>query len=143
MPEIVPAESRDESVTETPPDTSQSWIHPVTGSSRRYVLVDRFHSATNPHKSPLCVFHDINLCLQGKSLKTSYQEAENNRKNRRRLQSSCVQGFGTHFFYNFLMDFYQNELIIEKQVQNLEKTMPEGYSIKRDKYMRLVYQANR
>ena len=138
MPDIVPAEFKPVSVEGG--GNEDPWAHPMTGSSRRYVLGDRFHSTTNPHKSSLCKFHDINLCLQANSLKTSYQEAENNRKNKKRLQSACVQGFGTHFFYNFLMDFYQNEIIVQKQLQNLQKRLPEGFRIKRDKYMRFVYE---
>ena len=111
---------------------------PITGSSWRYILGDRFHSTTNPHKSPLCSFHDIILCLQANALKTSYQEVENNRKNKKRLQSAGVQGFGTHFLYNFLMDFYKNEMIIHKQLLNLKKRLPEGFQVKRDKYVRFI-----
>lgn len=140
MPEIVPAEFKSVSVDAEVAETANKWIHLITGSSRRYILGDRFHSATNPHKSPLCNFHDINLCLQANSLKTSYQEAENNRKNKKRLQSTCVQGFGTHFLFNFLMDFYQNEMIIQKQLLNLKKRLPEAFQVKRDKYMRFIYE---
>ena len=35
----------------------------------------------NPHKSKLCGFHDINLCIQHDTIKTSYQEYQNNSKN--------------------------------------------------------------
>ena len=91
------------------------------GSSRRYVLGDRFHTSTNPHKSPLCDYHNLNLCLQANTIKTSYQKSENHRKNMKRLRSACVQGFGTHFPYNYHMDFYQNEVIIEKQLETLQR----------------------
>jgi len=141
VPDIVPAEFRPVSVDVEVEGTADKWVHPITGSSRRYILGDRFHSTTNPHKSALCNFHDINLCLQANALKTSYQEAENNRKNKKRLQSACVQGFGTHFLYNFLMDFYQNEIIIHKQLLNLKKGLPEGFQVKRDRYRRFVYEA--
>lgn len=140
VPEIVPAEFKPVSVDAEVEENANKWIHPITGSSRRYILGDRFHSTTNPHKSPLCSFHDINLCLQANALKTSYQEAENNRKNKKRLQSACVQGFGTHFLFNFLMDYYQNEIIIQKQLMNLKKRLPEGFQVKRDKYMRFIYE---
>ena len=115
------------------------WYHPVSGSTRRYVLGDRFHSASNPHKSPLCNYHDINVCAQTNTIKTSYQESENHRKNNKRLRSSCVQSFGTHFLYNLLMDFYQNEMIISKQLETLRKGLPSGFQIVRDKYMSFVY----
>lgn len=130
MPEIVPAEFKPVSVDVQVEETEYKWVHPITGSSQRYILGDRFHSTSNPHKSPLCNFHDINLCLQANALKTSYQEAENNRKNKKRLQSACVQGFGTHFLFNFLMDFYQNEMIVHKQLLNLKKRLPEGFQVK-------------
>ena len=100
------------------------------------MLGDRFHNATNPHKSPLCEFHDINLCLQSCVLKTSYQESENHRKNTCRLRSSCVQGFGTHYFYNYLMDFYQNEDIVKKQRTLLEKNLGKDQFIIRDQFSR-------
>lgn len=140
MPEIVPAEFKPVSVDVQVEETEDKWVHPITGSSQRYILGDRFHSTSNPHKSPLCNFHDINLCLQANALKTSYQEAENNRKNKKRLQSACVQGFGTHFLFNFLMDFYQNEMIVHKQLLNLKKRLPEGFQVKRDKYMQFIYE---
>ena len=66
----------------------------------RYVLGDRFHVANNPHKSPLCWYHDINLLQQSNTIKTSYQESENNRENVWRLRSSCMQNFSSHF-YNY------------------------------------------
>lgn len=137
MPDVVPAEFREAAADYR--EETDGWTHPITGSTRRYVLGDRFHAATNPHKSPLCRFHDLNLCLQANALKTSYQEAENNRKNMKRLQSSCVQGFGTHFFYNFLMDFYQNEKIVTKQLETLRDRFPNMFNVVRDKYMRFVY----
>ena len=103
--------------------------HPLTGSERRYVLGDRFHNSSNPHKSHLCQFHDINLCFQSCVLKTSYQESENHTKNIRRLRSSCVQGFGT-------LDFYQNKTIVRKQRTLLEKNLANGQFVSRDQFSR-------
>ena len=104
-------------------------------TSERYVLGDRFHSSTNPHKSPLCEFHNIDKCLQANSLKTSIQESQNHRKNKKRLRSAPMQNFETHAMFNFLMDFYQNREIVEKQRKNLEKT---GHKIVRDRFHRFV-----
>ena len=56
-----------------------------------------------------------------------------------RLRSSCMQGFGVHFLYNFLMDFYDNEEIVIKQEEMLSKTV-EGKEIKRDKYSRFYFE---
>lgn len=85
MPEIVVAEYRDSPRTLPHLDDKEEVSHPLTRSERRYVLGDRFHESSNPHKSPLCQFHDINLRLQSNVLKTSYQESENHQKNVLRL----------------------------------------------------------
>ena len=114
-------------------------VHSVSGESRRYVLGDRFHSASNPHKSPLCAYHDINLCLQANTITTSTQESENNRKNIRRLRSACVQNFGVHFLYNYLMDFYHNEQIVRSQLLTLKRTSQGMGEIVRDKFMRFKF----
>ena len=113
-------------------------VHPLTGTSRRYIKGDRFHSAANPHKSPLCQYHDINLCQQANSFKTSFQESVNNSKNVHRLRSSTVQDFGTHFFYNYLMDFYNNESIVNRQRNNTEKLGKSGQEVRRDQWKRFV-----
>ena len=84
-------------------------------------------------KSPLCLFHNIDLCAQNNAIKTSYQESENFHKNLKQ-QSATMQAFGFHFYYNFLMDFYQNEEIVKKQERNLAKHLKEGPQIIRDKY---------
>ena len=103
IPSIVPAEYL-EQPSQLAESGKDSMVHPLSGEARRYVLGDRFHSSNNPHKSPLWAYHNINLCLQSNAVKTSYQESENNQKNVRRLRSACVQGFGVHFLYNYLMD---------------------------------------
>lgn len=112
--------------------------HPLTQSSRRYIVGDRFHSSTNPHKSPLCKFHNIDLCIQGGVIKTSYQESQNNSKNIKRLRSATMQSFPVHYLYNFLMDFYHNENIVEKQKINSTSSLKEGQKLKRDKYLRFT-----
>lgn len=113
-PMIVPTEYQSSSFLKDPEELG-NLEHPVSGSSRRFVLGDRFHNTSKPHKSPLCLFHDIDLCMQSNTIKTSYQELENNRKNMKRLRSSTLQGFGLHFCFNYLMDFYQNEAIMKQQ----------------------------
>lgn len=134
-PLIVPAEYRAVPTLKVT-EKLQECQHPISGNSRRFVLGDRFHSATNPHKSPLCLFHNIDLCAQGNAMKTSYQESENFRKNMRRLRSSMLQGFGVHFCYNYLMDFYQNEAIVKQQSNKISKHLKEGQQIVRDRYHR-------
>ena len=98
---IVPTEYQSSSFLKDPEELG-NLEHPVSGSSRRFVLGDRFHNTSKPHKSPLCLFHDIDLCMQSNTIKTSYQELENNHKNMKRLRSSTLQGFGLHFCFNYL-----------------------------------------
>lgn len=138
VPEIVPTEYRGTSTQLPKAEDLEPFQHPVTLSTQRYVLGDRFHSSSNPLKSPLCVYHDINKCRQRLTIKTSYQEVENSRKNQRRLRSSCAQSFDTHFLFNYLMDFYQNELIVKDQWRKLQSMLKEGESITRDAYKRFV-----
>lgn len=138
VPSIVPVEYL-EQPSQLHEHDKHNMVHPLSREARRYVLGDRFHSSSNPHKSPLCAYHNINLCIQSNAVKTSYQESETNRKNIRRLRSACVQNFGVHFLYNYLMDFYQNEEIVKKQLSILKKKIPSGSEIVRDNYMRFVY----
>lgn len=138
VPDLVPQEYRPGSSELPEPSELEEFQHPVTMKQRRYVLGDRFHSMSNPHKSPLCVYHDIDKCRQGISIKTSYQEVENSRKNQRRLRSACAQTFGTHFFFNYLMDFYQNESIVRSQKSKLECELKNGETVERDEYKRFV-----
>ncbi len=136
VPEIVPEEF---SCLKPQPVTDPNltgYEHPISKSNRRYVLGDRFHANNHPHKSPLCAYHDIDLCAQGTTIKTSYQESQNNRKNKKRLRSSCMQSIHTHIFYNFLMDFYDNEEVVKKQTEELQSKT--GRKICRDKNLRFV-----
>ena len=112
--------------------------HPYTGTQRRFVLQDRFHSSSKPHKSPLCLFHDINLCQQANTITTSTQESENGRKNQCRLRSACAQNFGLHFLFNFLMNFYQNEAIVSAQKNSLRVHLKPGQKISRDQFFRFT-----
>ena len=110
--------------------------HSLTRTSRRYVCGDRFDSKSNPRKSPLCSFHNIDLCQQESTIKTSIQESLNNKKNKKRNRSSCTQNIRTHICYNYLMNYYENEEIIRKQKRHLEITS--GKQVTRDKSMRFI-----
>jgi single-stranded DNA-specific DHH superfamily exonuclease len=110
--------------------------------------VDGMYWAIDATRQPvrtnlLCEFHDINLCRQANVYSaTSYQEMKNHQKNKKHLRSSCMQGFGVHFLYNFLMDFYDNEEIVIKQEEMLSKTVKglKGKEIKRDKHSRFYFE---
>lgn len=93
----------------------------MTGKTQRYVCGDRFHAKKNPHKSPLCAYHNIDLCQQAKTVKTSYQESQNNQKNEKRNRSSCSQNFLHHIMYNYLMNFYDNERVVLKQLNDIKE----------------------
>lgn len=47
-----------------------------------------------------------------------------------------MQSFEVHMAYNFLMDYYQNEEIVRRQRQMLEKTLKNDEKIIRDKMLR-------
>lgn len=117
-------------------DTGMS--HPLVSTSCHFVLGDRFHSSSNPHKSHLCKYHNLELCLQANAVTTSIQESQNNRKNQRRLRSSTVQNFETHVTFKYLMDYYQNEEILERQRKIMQNRLSEGQHIKRDKCLRFT-----
>lgn len=112
--------------------------HPLLDTDRHFVLGDRFHSNTDPHKSELCRYHNLDLCLQANTIKTSTVESQNNRKNQRRLRSSTVQNFETHVTFNYLMDFYQNEEVVEKQLKVLKGYLSEAQQVVRDRNLRFT-----
>ena len=85
------------------------------------------------YKSPLCEYDNINLCPQANVFGASFQEAKNHQKNKKRFRSACLQGFGVHFLYNFLMDFYDNKEIVMKHKKLFSQG---GKEIRRDVYER-------
>ena len=49
-----------------------------------------------------------------------------------------MQSFPVHFVYNYLMDYYHNEQIVQTQIEVLQKSVKNGQKIERDVYQRLV-----
>jgi hypothetical protein len=49
-----------------------------------------------------------------------------------------MQSFPDHFIYNFLMDYYLNEQIVEWQISELQKTINGNQTVTRDAYHRLL-----
>lgn len=47
-----------------------------------------------------------------------------------------MQTFPVHFMYNYLMDYYHNELTVEKQMSEAKKILEEGQEFTRDIYKR-------
>ena len=100
----------------------QSEEHPKTRDTKRYFLGDQFHNTNFPHKSELCRYHDINLCPQLKTVKTSNQENIQNIRNQLRLRTACTQIPATHMFYNaVVMDRAHNRKIVKQQSMDLRK----------------------
>lgn len=138
IPDIVISDySIDDKVRKMPEDLSEV-EHPQTRSKRHFILGDRFHTSTNPHKSKLCAYHNIDLCQRGLAIATSMQESENHRKNAQRLRSTCQQTFEVHYMFNYLMDFYLNEAVMKKQIENLIKTIKSSETIKRNIYGKFI-----
>jgi hypothetical protein len=90
------------------------------------------------HTSHLYALIMTNNCAQANSAITSVQESQNNRKNVRRLRSTCHQSFETHILFNYLMDFYQNEQIVKAQERNISKQLKQDQKLVRDHMLRFV-----
>ena len=115
---IVPTEYRASSAIKDPEILGKLEHPAVSGSSQRFVLGDRFHNSTKSHKSPLCLFHDIDLCMQSNTIKTSYQGSGNFRKNMKRLVRQPFKDLDITLLdiTNYLMDYYPlNEAIVRQQ----------------------------
>lgn len=138
VPELVTAEFSSNKLEANKLKAGAALQHPLTQSTQRYVVGDRFHTSANPHKSQLCEFHNINLCLQRDTIKTSYQECQNNSKNLKRLRSATMQSFPVHFVYNFPMDFYHNEEIVDRQRKRLSLSLKGGQELRRDEHHRFI-----
>ena len=80
----------------------------------------------------------MNLANASNTLKTSIQESQNFRKNARRLRSAGQQQMEVHIAFNYLMDFYQNEEIVQKQLMNLKQGILPGQRIVRNKWLRYI-----
>ena len=77
FPELVPAEykmaPRTNQVSATTSHTFGEDVRFIHRNNEKICLQDRFHASSKPHKSPLCLFHDINLCQQANCITTSTQ----------------------------------------------------------------------
>ena len=138
MPEIVPEEYHLQRGLQS--NNFEDCTHPLTNSSRRYICGDTFQNKNNPHKSLLCQFHNIDLCLQAGSIKKAYQESMFNRRQKMKAQQNAPMngpnGIMMHVFHNYLMNYYKNEEIVLRQKRELESSS--GKNIKRDSFMRFI-----
>lgn len=139
VPEIVPEEYHLQTGMQS--NHVDDFTHPLTNSSRRYICGDTFQNKNNQHKSLLCQFHNIDLCLQAGSIKKSYQESMFNRRQKMKSQQNAPTNNGPnnimmHIFHNYLMNYYKNEEIVLRQKRELESSS--GKNIKRDNFMRFI-----
>ena len=120
---------------------SHSMVHPLTNSVERYVVGDRFHDGpkTSGHKKTTCKYHNIDLCPELFSFQTVTSEVLNSKIKSTRLQSSSQQNLHHYFFYNRLMDHWNNLKIVQKQWVQMHRRAKEGEVIARDILHRFCY----
>ena len=116
-------------------------VHPLSLSVARYIVGDRFHDGvkTSGHKKKTCKFHRMNLCPELATYKSVTSEVINSKIKTTRLQSSCQQNLYHYFIYNRLMDYWHNQLIVEKQFQTMLSKAKQGETVSRDYMHRFVY----
>ena len=120
---------------------SKQIVHPLTGTSNRYIAGDRFHDGPNRigHKKPTCQFHNMKWCPELNAYQSVTSEVINSKIKSTRLQSSCQQNIYHYFFYNRLMDYWHNVRIINKQRAQMQAQAKPGEVIIRDSLHRFVY----
>ena len=87
----------------------------------------------------LCQYHNIDLCLQAGAIRKSYQESIYNRRQKIKVQNlpnNSSSSVMMHIFHNYLMNYYKNEEIVQRQKRELESSS--GKKMKRDNFMRFV-----
>ncbi len=118
-------------------------VHPLTHSSDRYVVGDRFHDGKKSgHKKETCKYHHIDNCFELKTYKSVLSEVINSKIKSTRLQSSSQQNLFHYFSYNRLMDYWHNRVIVDKQFNSMLKTKKDNEIIARDYLHRFIYQSS-
>ena len=120
---------------------SRSMIHPLTNAVDRYIVGDRFHDGpkTSGHKKSTCRYHNIDLCPELISFQSITSEVLNSKIKSTRLQSSNQQNLHHYFFYNRLMDHWNNLQIVHKQWLQMHKRTKPGETVARDVFHRFCY----
>ena len=101
---------------------SQSMVHPLTQTVDRYIVGDRFHDGpkTSGHKRDTCRFHNMKWCPELLNFQSVTSEVINSRIKTTRLKCSSQQNLTHYFFYNRLMDHWDNVSIVSKQFQQMQ-----------------------
>ena len=120
---------------------SRSIIHPLTQTVNRYIVGDRVHDGpkTSGHKRDTCRFNNMKWCPELLSFQSVTFEVINSRIKSIRLESSSQQNFAHYFFYNRLMDYWNNLSVVTKQLKQMQDKAQNGEVIIRDKLHRFVY----
>ena len=120
---------------------AKSTTHPLTGTTSRYVVGDRFHDGPNRigHKKPTCQYHNMKWCPELTQYQSVTSEVINSKIKSTRLQSSCQQNTTHYFFYNRLMDYWHNMNIVNKQLRTMQAQAKSGEKIIRDSLHRFVF----
>ena len=115
--------------------------HPLTETTRRYVVGDRFHDGPSGtgHKRDTCKFHNMRLCPELLQYQSVTSEVINTKIKSTRLQSSSQQNIYHYFFYNRLMDYWHNMKIVNKQLGKMACKARPGEVVARDRLHRFIY----
>ena len=106
----------------TPSDVALSYcqqiLHPVTQTTDRYVVGDRFHdrARSSGHKEPTCKFHNMRLCREVTQYQSVVSEVINSKIKTVRLQSSSQQNMHHYFFY-FLQQKHCTEAVTPDETE--------------------------
>ena len=121
--------------------TKMNLIHPLTFTTDRYVVGDRFHDGvkTSGHKKDTCKYHHMDLCPELSQYKSVTSEVINSKIKSTRLQSSSQQNTIHYFIYNRLMDYWHNRNIVDKQYRTMLLKIHPGETVIRDHLHRFIY----
>ena len=119
----------------------QQILHPLTQTTDRYVVGDRFHDGarSSGHKKPTCKFYNMRLCPEVTQYQSVVSEVINSKIKTVRLQSSSQQNMHHYFFYNRLMDYWHNKSIVQKQLLQMKLKLQPGETVIRDRLYRFVF----
>ena len=114
--------------------TKMNLMHPLTCTTDRYIVGDRFHDGikTSGDKKDTCKYHHMDLCPELKQYKSVTSEVINSKIKSVRYQSSSQQNIVHYILYNRLMDYWHNRNIIDKQYQTMLLHAHPGETVTRD-----------
>ena len=120
---------------------SHSMVHPLTNEVDCYIVGDRFHDGhkTSGHKKTTCKYHSIDLCPELVGFQSATSEVLNSKIKQHDCSQATNKIFTTTFFYNRLMDHWNNLQIVHKQWLQMQRRAEPGETVGRDVYHRFCY----